>query len=70
MDFYYNISMDSTYAKMYSTLMCFHPIDFTHEVYDCSKGILSTKGGRGEGKGSFKSVNTKKKYVKNQNQIR
>jgi len=24
MDFYFNISMDSTYAEKYSTLMCFH----------------------------------------------
>jgi len=24
MDFYFNISMDSTYARKYSTLMCFH----------------------------------------------
>jgi hypothetical protein len=23
MDFYFNISMDSTYVKKYSTLMCF-----------------------------------------------
>jgi hypothetical protein len=69
MDFYYNTSMDCTYVGKYSTLMCFHPIDFTHEVYDCSKGILSTKGGRGEGKGSLKSVSIKKKIVKNQNQI-
>jgi hypothetical protein len=25
MDFYFNTSMDSTYAKKYYTLMCFHP---------------------------------------------
>ncbi len=24
MEFYFNISMDSTYVKNYSTLMCFH----------------------------------------------
>ncbi len=25
MDFYFNTSMDSIYAKKYYTLMCFHP---------------------------------------------
>jgi hypothetical protein len=27
MDFYFNISMNSTYAKKDYTLMCFHPIN-------------------------------------------
>jgi hypothetical protein len=26
MDFYYNISIDSTYVEKYSTLLCFHSI--------------------------------------------
>jgi hypothetical protein len=25
MDFYFNISMDSTYVRKYYTLVCFHP---------------------------------------------
>jgi hypothetical protein len=25
MDFYFNTSMDSTYVRKYSTLVCFHP---------------------------------------------
>ncbi len=60
MDFYFNTSMDSTYARKYSILMWFHLIGFTHEVYDCSKGVLSIKGGRGEGKGKFRNVSNKK----------
>jgi hypothetical protein len=52
--------MDSTYARKYSILMWFHLIGFTHEVYDCSKGVLSIKGGRGEGKGKFRNVSNKK----------
>jgi hypothetical protein len=61
--------MELTYAGKYSTLMCFHPIYFTHEIYDCSKRILSTKGGKGEGEGGFRSVTIIKINGKNQNQI-
>jgi len=39
MDFYFNISMDSTYAEKYYTLVCFHMVTWTK-----FKNLLTTYG--------------------------